>query len=59
MSTGFDGLTRIAATKTAKRGAQPRDFAEGAVRLSFPAARYIFGQMLVVDGGMAIDGFEL
>lgn len=43
----------------AKRGGQPRELAEVAVWLSSPAASYIFGQMIVVDGGMTIGGFEL
>eukprot|EP01132_Coremiostelium_polycephalum_P009492 gene9492-11643_t len=43
----------------AKRGGQPRELAEVAVWLSSPAASYIFGQMIIVDGGMTIGGFEL
>ncbi|AOF92898.1 SDR family NAD(P)-dependent oxidoreductase [Sinorhizobium sp. RAC02] len=43
----------------AKRGGQPRELAEVAVWLSSPAASYIFGQMIVVDGGMTIGGFKL
>jgi NAD(P)-dependent dehydrogenase (short-subunit alcohol dehydrogenase family) len=43
----------------AKRGGQPRELAEVAVWLSSPAASYVFGQMIVVDGGMTIGGFEL
>jgi NAD(P)-dependent dehydrogenase (short-subunit alcohol dehydrogenase family) len=43
----------------AKRGGQPQELAEVAVWLSSPAASYIFGQMIVVDGGMTIGGFEL
>jgi NAD(P)-dependent dehydrogenase (short-subunit alcohol dehydrogenase family) len=43
----------------AKRGGRPRELAEVAVWLSSPAASYIFGQMIVVDGGMTIGGFDL
>lgn len=43
----------------AKRGAQPTEIAEAAVWLSSAAASYIHGQLLVVDGGMTIGGFEL
>jgi NAD(P)-dependent dehydrogenase (short-subunit alcohol dehydrogenase family) len=43
----------------AKRGGQPRELAEVAVWLCSPAASYVFGQMIVVDGGMTIGGFEL
>jgi len=42
----------------AKRGASPREMAEAAVWLSSPQASYLFGHMLVVDGGMTIGGFE-
>jgi NAD(P)-dependent dehydrogenase (short-subunit alcohol dehydrogenase family) len=42
----------------AKRGAQPREVAAAAVWLCSPEASYVFGQMLVVDGGMTIGGFE-
>jgi NAD(P)-dependent dehydrogenase (short-subunit alcohol dehydrogenase family) len=42
----------------AKRGGRPRELAEVAVWLSSPAASYVFGQMIVVDGGMTIGGFE-
>jgi NAD(P)-dependent dehydrogenase (short-subunit alcohol dehydrogenase family) len=43
----------------AKRGAHPREIAEAAVWLSSPASSYVVGQLLVVDGGMTIGGFEL
>ncbi|AQV94279.1 short-chain dehydrogenase [Cupriavidus necator] len=43
----------------AKRGAQPAEVADAAVWLCSPAASYVIGQMLVVDGGMTIGGFEL
>ena len=42
----------------AKRGAQPSEVAAAAVWLSSAEASYVFGQMLVVDGGMTIGGFE-
>ncbi|MFC5460042.1 SDR family NAD(P)-dependent oxidoreductase [Massilia niabensis] len=42
----------------AKRGAHPREIAEAAVWLSSPASSYVHGQLLVVDGGMTIGGFE-
>ena len=44
------------------RGAQAAKVAEvaaAAVWLCSPAASYVIGQMLVVDGGMTIGGFEL
>lgn len=43
----------------AKRGAQPAEIAEAAVWLSSAGASYLHGQMLVIDGGMTIGGFEL
>jgi NAD(P)-dependent dehydrogenase (short-subunit alcohol dehydrogenase family) len=43
----------------AKRGAHPAEIAEAAVWLSSPASSYMHGQLLVVDGGMTIGGFEL
>jgi NAD(P)-dependent dehydrogenase (short-subunit alcohol dehydrogenase family) len=42
----------------AKRGAQPSEVAAAAVWLCSPEASYVYGQMLVVDGGMTIGGFE-
>lgn len=42
----------------AKRGAQPSEVAAAAVWLCSAQASYVFGQMLVVDGGMTIGGFE-
>jgi NAD(P)-dependent dehydrogenase (short-subunit alcohol dehydrogenase family) len=42
----------------AKRGGQPAEVAAAAVWLASAAASYVFGQMLVVDGGMTIGGFE-
>ena len=41
----------------AKRGGQPSEVAAVAVWLCSPEASYVFGQMLVVDGGMTIGGF--
>jgi NAD(P)-dependent dehydrogenase (short-subunit alcohol dehydrogenase family) len=43
----------------AKRGAEPSEVAAAAVWLCSPEASYVFGQMLVVDGGMTIGGFAL
>lgn len=43
----------------AKRGGRPEELAAAAVWLSSDAASYLFGHMLVVDGGMTVGGFEL
>ena len=43
----------------AKRGGRPAEIAAAAVWLASDAASYVMGQMLVVDGGMTIGGFEL
>lgn len=42
----------------AHRGGKPRELAEAAVWLCSDSASYVFGQMLVVDGGMTVGGFE-
>ena len=52
----FAALARAAIP--AKRGGQPREVAEAAVWLCSAQASYVFGQMLIVDGGMTIGGFE-
>jgi NAD(P)-dependent dehydrogenase (short-subunit alcohol dehydrogenase family) len=41
----------------AKRGGTPAEVAAAAVWLCSSEASYVFGQMLVVDGGMTIGGF--
>ena len=41
-----------------KRGARAEEAAAAAVWLCSPEASYVLGQMLVVDGGMTIGGFE-
>jgi NAD(P)-dependent dehydrogenase (short-subunit alcohol dehydrogenase family) len=41
----------------AKRGGRPEEIADAAVWLCSDSASYVFGQMLVVDGGMTIGGF--
>jgi NAD(P)-dependent dehydrogenase (short-subunit alcohol dehydrogenase family) len=41
----------------ARRGAQPSEVAAAAVWLCSTEASYVYGQMLVVDGGMTIGGF--
>jgi NAD(P)-dependent dehydrogenase (short-subunit alcohol dehydrogenase family) len=43
----------------AKRGGTPTEVAAAAVWLCSAQSSYVFGQMLVVDGGMTIGGFEL
>jgi NAD(P)-dependent dehydrogenase (short-subunit alcohol dehydrogenase family) len=47
----------VRAAIPAGRGAQPEEIAEAAVWLCSQRASYVFGQMLVVDGGMTIGGF--
>lgn len=44
-------------TIPAGRGGQPNEVAAAAVWLCSSEASYIYGQMLVVDGGMTIGGF--
>ena len=41
----------------ARRGGEASEVAAAAVWLCSPEASYVFGQMLVVDGGMTIGGF--
>ncbi|HEX4235638.1 MAG TPA: SDR family NAD(P)-dependent oxidoreductase [Caldimonas sp.] len=47
-----------AAAIPAKRGGSPEEVASAAVWLCSSQSSYVFGQMLVVDGGMTIGGFE-
>ena len=42
----------------ARRGAHPREIAAAAVWLCSEDSSYVFGHMLVIDGGMTIGGFE-
>lgn len=44
-------------TIPAKRGGEASEVAAAAVWLCSPEASYVYGQMLVVDGGMTIGGF--
>jgi transposase len=53
----FAALARSAIP--AKRGAEASEVAAAAVWLCSAEASYVFGQTLVVDGGMTIGGFEL
>jgi NAD(P)-dependent dehydrogenase (short-subunit alcohol dehydrogenase family) len=43
----------------ARRGGEANEIAAAAVWLCSAEASYVFGQMLVVDGGMTIGGYEL
>lgn len=43
----------------AKRGGRPEELAAAAVWLCSTEASYVYGHMLVVDGGMTIGGFAL
>jgi NAD(P)-dependent dehydrogenase (short-subunit alcohol dehydrogenase family) len=52
----FAALARAAIP--AKRGGQPSELAAAAVWLCSSEASYVVGQMLVVDGGMTVGGFE-
>jgi NAD(P)-dependent dehydrogenase (short-subunit alcohol dehydrogenase family) len=54
---GFAELAHTAIP--AKRGGTPSEVAAAAVWLCSEAASYVFGHLLVVDGGMTIGGFEL
>jgi NAD(P)-dependent dehydrogenase (short-subunit alcohol dehydrogenase family) len=54
------GFAQLATTAIpARRGAHPGEIAAAAVWLASEAASCVMGQMLVVDGGMTIGGFEL
>ncbi|HLQ36496.1 MAG TPA: SDR family NAD(P)-dependent oxidoreductase [Planctomycetota bacterium] len=46
-------------TIPARRGGQPSELAAAAVWLCSDAASYVFGHMLVVDGGMTVGGFDM
>ncbi|WP_176599072.1 MULTISPECIES: SDR family NAD(P)-dependent oxidoreductase [Sphingobium] len=55
-NAAFDNMARTAVPM--KRAAQPDEVAAAAVWLCSPAASYVTGQMVVVDGGLTIGGFE-
>jgi NAD(P)-dependent dehydrogenase (short-subunit alcohol dehydrogenase family) len=48
----------VRASIPARRGGEASEVAAAAVWLCSAEASYVFGQMLVVDGGMTIGGFE-
>ncbi|AEG50184.1 3-oxoacyl-(acyl-carrier-protein) reductase [Sphingobium chlorophenolicum L-1] len=55
-NVAFDNMARTAVPM--KRAAQPDEAAAAAVWLCSPAASYVTGQMIIVDGGLTIGGFE-
>lgn len=54
-----EALARILAATPLGRIAEPREVATAVAFLAMPAASYITGQALVVDGGMTIQGLPL
>jgi 3-oxoacyl-[acyl-carrier protein] reductase len=53
-SMGEDGLRAAAATVPLRRIGEPEDVADVALFLASDAARYVSGQVLVVDGGLLV-----
>jgi len=56
MTAFLEGMAREALLKTIplNRFGQPDDIASAALYLASPAARYVTGQVLTVDGGLAM-----
>jgi 3-oxoacyl-[acyl-carrier protein] reductase len=56
-SLGPEGLERAAAIIPIGRVGEPEDVADVALFLASPAARYITGQIIVVDGGLLVGRY--
>jgi len=56
-SLGAEGLERAASFIPMGRVGEPEDIADVALFLASPAARYITGQIIVVDGGLLVGRY--